>query len=104
MTSSIALYRANFPYFRKPNKVRIANDGSNGMFMLGQKDRYISHACCITLAKLYPELRVEVVPNVNHFLQQNDPVSVNALMKDFLGPSSNYALEPLRQNGEVDDY
>lgn len=99
----MALYRANFPYFRTAAPSKIANDGADGMFVLGQLDRYISHSSCILLSKLYPKLRVEVVPNVNHFMQQNDPVSVNALMKDFLGAPSDYAVEVLRHNEHEHD-
>lgn len=95
------MYRANFPYFGTPAASKLTNDGADGLFILGQLDRYISHSSCILLSKLYPKLRVEVVPNVNHFLQQNDPISVNALMKEFLGAPNQYAVEVLRHN--VDD-
>lgn len=94
----MALYRANFPYFTTPEPTKIPNEGADGLFVLGQLDRYISHSSCILMSNLYPKLRVEVVPNVNHFLQQNDPVSVNALMKDFLGKATQYSVEALRHD------
>lgn len=63
------------------------------MFILGQYDRYVSHACCIILANQYKKLKIEVLPNVNHFVQQNNPLKINALIADFLGKSTNYLVE-----------
>lgn len=92
----MSLYRANFPYCRDLSTVKLPKEGSDGIFLLGQKDRFISQASCVTLSKLFPKLRVEIVPNVNHFLQQNAPVSVNRTMKEFLGNPSKYSVEQLK--------
>lgn len=98
LTSSIDLYRANLPYFGTPPPSILANEGADGLFVLGQLDQYISHSSCILLSQLYPKMHVEVVPNVNHYLQQNDPVYVNALIKKFLGEPTDYAVELLRHD------
>lgn len=69
------------------------------MFVLGQLDRYVSHATCIILANTYPNLKVEMLPNVNHFVQQNSPLKTNALIREFLGDSASYATEVLKPVG-----
>lgn len=57
---------------------------------MGQRDKYISHAACIVMANEYPQLRIEVIPNANHFVHQNASVTANALIRSFLGPVSKY--------------
>lgn len=93
---AIDFYRTNFPYFKdyKRSNAPLLNDGENGMFLMGQTDRYISQSCSLILQKIYPKLSVEMVPHTNHFVQQNDPITVNKLMKDFLGDASNFIVEP----------
>lgn len=91
-TGGINYYRANLTYFPKEGNGKIG-DGDGGLFIMGQRDKYISQASCILMADFYPKLQVEVVPNANHFVQQDAPHQVNKLMKDFLGDASGYAVE-----------
>lgn len=65
------------------------------MFILGQREIGISHAACIVMANEYPKLRVEVIPDANHFVHQDAPNATNALIRDFLGPASKYTVETL---------
>ena len=65
------------------------------MFILGQRDIAISPAACIVMATEYAKLRFEVIPNANHFVHQDAPKATNALIRDFLGPASNYKIEIL---------
>lgn len=92
-------FRANVTLIGHPKALK--TDGSNllcnGMFIMGQRDKYISHAACIVMANEYPQLRVEVIPKANHFVHQNAPDTINALIRSFLGPVSNYA----EKNGSI---
>lgn len=36
------------------------------------------------LQKAFPKLKYVEVKNANHFVQQDDPVAVNKLLRDFL--------------------
>lgn len=93
LTAGINYYRANSSFLSEPKKQ--SDDGSDGMFILGQKDAYISHANIILMAKQYPKLRVEVIPGANHFVHQDAPEVTNELLRDFFGPASNYTVETL---------
>lgn len=84
-TSAINYYRANLSYFPKNERKRAIGDGENGMFVMGQLDKYISQESVILMSQYYPKLRVEVALNANHFLQQDAPQAVNDIIRDFLG-------------------
>lgn len=68
-------------------------DGSDGMYVLGQQENYISAASLDLTAKEYPKIRVEVVAGANHFLQQHAPKATNDLIRNFLGPAENYTVQ-----------
>lgn len=68
-------------------------DGSDGMFVLGEHEKYISLKSLQLAAKQYPKMRVETVPNANHFLHQDNPKGTNELLWNFIGPASNYPVE-----------
>lgn len=82
LTAGINYFRANSTFLNHSQRKRI--DGSDGMFIMGQKDSYISHAACIIMSNEYPKLRVEVIPNSNHFVHQDAPTATNALIREFL--------------------
>lgn len=82
LSAGINYFRANSSFFNHPIRNQI--DGSDGMFILGQKEPFISHAPCIVLSNDYPKLRVEVIPNANHFVQQDAPSATNTLIREFL--------------------
>ncbi|XP_031628443.1 epoxide hydrolase 3-like [Contarinia nasturtii] len=90
-TAAINHYRANSSFVSK--KEERHDDGSKGMFILGQRDPYISHAAIIMMANKYQKLRVEVIPDANHFVHQDASNATNKLIRDFLGPASNYEVE-----------
>lgn len=93
ITAALNYYRANSSFICEPPKEK--DDGANGMFILGQRDIAISLAACVVMATEYPKLRFEVIPNANHFVHQDAPNATNALIRDFLGPASNYKVETL---------
>lgn len=71
-------------------------DGSDGLSIWGEHERYIFFdAVRQQFMKFYPKLRTEIVPNANHFVQQDAPKATNAIIRDFLGSSSNYSCESL---------
>lgn len=58
-------------------------DGTDGMYVLGEHEKYISMESLALTAKEYPKIRVEIVPDANHFLQEHKPNAVNELLRDF---------------------
>lgn len=54
------------------------------MFILGQRDKLISQAACILLTNRFPKLRVEIIPNANHFMHQVAPKATNEMIRHFL--------------------
>lgn len=61
---------------------------------MGQRDYYNSaQVFCTEMAVEYPKLRVEVIPNANHFVQQDKPEAINSLIREFLGSPAKYAIE-----------
>lgn len=55
-----------------------------GLFLLGEKERYISLSCGPMTEKYYPNVTYKMVPNTNHFAQQDDYEVVNKMMREFL--------------------
>lgn len=92
-TAAINYYRANSSFVCA--QAGRKDDGTNGMFILGQRDSYISHAAFILMANEYPKLNVEVIPGANHFVHQDASIATNKLIRNFLGPISNYKVETL---------
>lgn len=84
-------YRTNSTFISRPETLKIT--GSDGMFILGQRDIAISQKSCVVIAKKYPKIRVEIMPNAIHFLHQDAPKAVNNLIREFLGPTSKYSVE-----------
>lgn len=93
LTAAINYYRANSSFASEPVKGK--DNGSDGMFILGQRDAYISLAACIVMANEYPKLTLEVIPNANHFVHQDAPEAINSLIRKFLGSVSNFVVEKL---------
>lgn len=96
VTGGINYYRANFSGgMDTKDKVKDTLDGSDGMFVLGENEEYISLKSLKMAAKRYPKLRVETIPNANHFLQQDHPKDTNELLWNFIGAANNYSVESL---------
>lgn len=86
-------YRANFSYFPTESDADKLGDGDGGLFIYAQDDKYISQESCTVIAKLYPKMHIEIVPNANHFVQQDAPQRVNELIRRFIGDANNYSTE-----------
>lgn len=93
LTAALNYYRANTSLATERTECK--DDGSDGLFILGQRDTYVSHAACIVMATEYPKLEIEVIPNANHFVHQDAPEQINSLIRTFLGSPLNYAIEKL---------
>lgn len=93
MTTPINYYRANITRQVDPSKKR-ENDGENGLFVLGEKDAYISQQSLAVTQEMYPKGKVEVARDANHFLQQDAPKETNRIIRDFIGAASQYKIEP----------
>lgn len=90
LTAGINYYRANFGT-RGSDSLSPNNrlDGSNGMYVLGELEKYISFETLELTQTEYPKIRIEVVKGANHFLNQDAPQAVNDLLRDFLGSAAN---------------
>lgn len=95
LSAGINYYRSNFSLrgAPEPSTTDAHLDGSNGMFVLGEFERYMSKKSLSEMAEKYPKIRVEVVPGASHFLQQDAPKATNDLLRDFLGSAANYPIE-----------
>lgn len=99
LTAAINYYRANFSGGlspRKPLSDQETLDGSDGMYVLGEGEKYISLDSLALTAKQYPKIRVETVPKATHFLQQDAPKATNDLIRNFLGSASNLSVQTLK--------
>lgn len=63
------------------------------MYILRQQDVAVSQMARIMVARKYPKLRVETIPNANHFLHQDAPDATNVLLRNFLESASNYTVK-----------
>lgn len=95
MTAPINYYRANIPMSGGNKSAKYENNGEKGLFVLGEKDAYISQKTIEVTQQLYPSGKVEIVAGANHFVQQDAPIETNRLMRNFIGAASQYKVEPL---------
>lgn len=71
-------------------------DGTDGMYVLGEFEKYISKHSLDLAAQVYPKIRVAVVSGANHFLQQHNPKATNDLLREFFGTAAqDCPVEPL---------
>lgn len=61
----------------------------NGLFLLGERDAYISKNCGPLAEKRIPNLKFKLLENTDHFCQQSNPKLVNAEMWKFLKDQKN---------------
>lgn len=94
MTAAINYYRANVPNVHKENVNNLKDDGENGLYILGENDAYISRTSCKVVPELYPKAKVEIVAGANHFVQQVAPKETNKIIRNFIGSSSQYKVQP----------
>ncbi|XP_037042909.1 epoxide hydrolase 4-like [Bradysia coprophila] len=92
LTAGLNYYRANIsPNNGQMNFVQEVGgdaddglDGTDGMFILGGKDPYVSQDSLNATTKQYPKMCVKGIPNAGHFLHQDEPEITNNLIRDFL--------------------
>lgn len=63
------------------------------MFVLGERDKFISMKSLKLASKMYPKMRIEKLPKASHFLQHHAAKATNNLIRDFLGPSTDFTIE-----------
>uniref|UniRef100_A0A1L8DZB6 Putative soluble epoxide hydrolase n=2 Tax=Nyssomyia neivai TaxID=330878 RepID=A0A1L8DZB6_9DIPT len=85
LTYPINYYRVNgFGKYKrikkKPEKY------APGLYLLGEKEEYISLSTGPAMMKAYPNLTYKVIPGATHFAQQDKPTLVNEMMRNFLIP------------------
>lgn len=83
LTAPINYYRANLQFLVSRHEAKV-DKYAPGLFLLGEKDRYISQQAGVQQQKMSGNLRFETVPGANHFVQQHAPAATNALMRSFL--------------------
>lgn len=86
LTEPINYYRANLRASSEPVSAVIPKDVPHapGLFLLGEKDIYISKETGPLMEQKFNNLEFMVAKGVDHFLQQDDPALVNRLMREFL--------------------
>lgn len=97
-TGGIDYYRGNFSSGQTDDGDQSSRkiDGSNGMFVLGEGDKYISRKSLKLASKIYPKMRIETVAKANHFLQHHSAEATNNLIRDFLGPASDFTIQTFK--------
>lgn len=84
LTPPLNYYRANANPFMKKQIFKKPTDFAPGLYLLGEKDIFISKNSGPESQKLFKNLEFKIVKGVHHFIQQEDPVLVNNLMREFL--------------------
>lgn len=82
-TPPINYYRANLRVFAGLPQPKVEKYAP-GLFLLGEKDMYISQKTGPQQQRRNANLRFECVRDANHFVQQDAPEAVNKLMREFL--------------------
>lgn len=84
-TAPINYYRANIlPQKRLLKRLPLDGTAPRGLMIFGADDLAISTEIVEKTKRLTPNLDTELVQNASHFVQQDDPASVNKLMTEFL--------------------
>lgn len=83
-TGPINYYRANFSFTKKVKRQQSLETFSPGLYLVGERDLYISKETGPMLQKQFKNLEFKIVENANHFCQQDQPEAVNKLMREFL--------------------
>lgn len=83
LTAPMNYYRMNLEFFGERSRPKISKYAP-GLFILGEKDLYISQESGAMLKKQFENLRFETVQGANHFVQQDAPEQTNQLIREFL--------------------
>jgi pimeloyl-ACP methyl ester carboxylesterase len=84
LTAMINYYRA---IRRTPRQALIPNDGmvrARTLLLWGEGDRFLDKATTIGTEAYVPDLTLRYLPNVSHWIQQEAPGIVNAMLAAFL--------------------
>lgn len=81
LTPPINYYRANIGDALETVKPATYK---KGLLLLAENDIYISKACGPAAERFVPNLKFQLMEDVDHFCQQKDPVVVNKYIRDFL--------------------
>jgi pimeloyl-ACP methyl ester carboxylesterase len=86
LTQPINYYRANMWRPPQENNTNKATDNTlpHGLLIFGENDKYL-HKDFVKLSKeCVCNLQTEIISNGNHFVQQDEPATVNKAMRSFL--------------------
>ena len=83
-TGPMNYYRANMKFLNPTAPIKRPLKFSRGLFLLGEKDYYISKEVGPLLQKYFVNLDFKVVEGANHFAQQHKPEETNRLIREFL--------------------
>lgn len=84
LTRAIDYYRENFSFLRKEEKLPIIETYAPGLYLMAENDQFITMQSGQLLMKSMPRLRCRVIPGSRHYMQQDHPVLVNKIIRDFL--------------------
>ena len=90
LTPPINYYRANFVSGRRSDEERKKHIdiSAPGLFMFGELDDYLVLDHLDIGKKYVKKLETRIVKGANHFVQQDDPETVNEYMREFLKSTS----------------
>ncbi|XP_045492507.1 epoxide hydrolase 1-like [Colias croceus] len=81
ITPPINYYRANFRYTYTSQNFK---EDIPFLYALGEKDPYVSKEISDLMETRYTSLEKKVVKDLGHFMQQEDPDTINSLIRSFL--------------------
>jgi len=86
LTGAINYYRATFRYTKKrnPKQNEKRTDSDRYMLIFGEADQFIEIECAKRTKKFVPNINLKLLPGLSHWIQQDDPVLVNRLIKEFI--------------------
>ncbi|XP_055598145.1 epoxide hydrolase 3-like [Uranotaenia lowii] len=84
LTRAIDYYRENFSFLRKEEKLPEIKEYSPGLYIVAENDQFISFRSGPLMVKSFPRLQYRIVPNSEHYVQQEHPSIVNQMIREFL--------------------
>lgn len=82
LTPPVNYYRANFCY-ELPEKAQ-CNKPVPFLYVLAENDLYLSKNLIDGMKKQYATIETKILDGCEHFMQQEEPEKVNALVRQFL--------------------
>lgn len=80
-TNPLNYYRANF---LRNFEIERRKNIPRGLMILGEKDAFISRTTCSLIQDNYKDFQVEILKGGRHFIQQENYVEVNEILRNFL--------------------